>query len=276
MGKFFNVTVKPTIKASDQHNGAFTALDLLWDWFAFDMPKGGACLRGVTALVRGVDGAAQTGRDLVLVFAQPSIDGTAPTSLGAEHATVSGVGYYNNLIGAINIDAAGDVPGIDVMNIMATGGGATTDQIPFINIEGRPNLEKDGYNTIYIGGIAGASNTWSFSTEVDIGPSAGVDISGSNGTFGVIDGTDPTLCFAPGDVLHAQDDIIVGEVASLDADNITFKFSGEATESGTSYSVPTTLANWRIQNGAGAAGDLLENDELYNINPITLILHFEK
>ena len=76
--------------------------------------------------------------------------------------------------------------------------------------------------------------------------------------------------------MHAQDDIIVGEVASLDADNITFKFSGEATESGTSYSVPTTLANWRIQNGAGAAGDLLENDELYNINPITLILHFEK
>ena len=276
MGKFFNVTVKPTIKASDQHNGAFTALDLLWDWFAFDMPKGGACLRGVTALVRGVDGAAQTGRDLVLVFAQPSTNGTAPTSLGAEHATVSGVGYYNNLIGAINIDAAGDVPGIDVMNIMATGGGATTDQIPFINIEGRPELEKDGYNTIYIGGIAGAANTWSFSTEVDIGPSAGVDISGSNGTFGVIDGTDPTLCFAPGDVLHAQDDIIVGEVASLDADNITFKFSGEATESGTSYSVPTTLANWRIQNGAGAAGDLLENDELYNINPITLILHFEK
>ena len=276
MGKFFNVTVKPTIKASDQHNGAFTALDLLWDWFAFDMPKGGACLRGVTALVRGVDGAAQTGRDLVLVFAQPSINGTAPTSLGAEHATVNGVGYYNNLIGAINIDAAGDVPGIDVMNIMATGGGATTDQIPFINIEGRPNLEKDGYNTIYIGGIAGDANTWSFSTEVDIGPSAGVDISWSNGNFGVIDGTDPTLCFAPGDVLHAQDDIIVGEVASLDADNITFKFSGEATESGTSYSVPTTLANWRIQNGAGAAGDLLENDELYNINPITLILHFEK
>ena len=276
MSKYFNVTVKPTIKASDQHNGAFTALDLLWDWFAFDMPKGGACLRGVTALVRGVDGAAQTGRDLVLVFAQPSTNGTAPTSLGAEHATVNGVGYYNNLIGAINIDAAGDVPGIDVMNIMATGGGATTDQIPFINIEGRPNLEKDGYNTIYIGGIAGASNTWSFSTEVDIGPSAGVDISASNGTFGVIDGTDPTLCFAPGDVLHAQDDIIVGEIASLDADNIVFKFSGEATESGTSYSVPTTLANWRIQNGAGAAGDLLENDELYNINPITLILHFER
>ena len=276
MSKYFNVTVKPTIKASDQHNGAFTALDLLWDWFAFDMPKGGACLRGVTALVRGVDGAAQTGRDLVLVFAQPSIDGTAPTSLGAEHATVSGVGFYNNLIGAINIDAAGDVPGIDVMNIMATGGGATTDQIPFINIEGRPKLEKDGYNTIYIGGIAGAANTWSFSTEVDIGPSAGVDISESDGTFDVIDGTDPRNCFAPGDVLHAQDDIIVGEVASLDANNIVFKFSGEATESGTNYSVPTTLANWVIQNGADAAGDLAEDDELYNINPITLILHFER
>ena len=276
MGKFFNITVKPTIKASDQHTGAFAAGDLLWDWHAFDMPKGGACLRGVTALVRGVNGAAQTARDLGLVFAQPSIKGTAPTSLGGENATIDGVGYYNNLLGAVNIDANSNVPGFDVMNVISTGGGAGGDQIPFINIEGRPLLERDGYNTIYIGGIAGTSNTWDFSTEVDIGPSAGVDISASNGTFSVIDGTDPTLCFAPGDVLHAQDDIIVGEVASLDANNITFKFSGEATESGTSYSVPTSLADWVIQNGAGTAGDLLENDELYNINPITIILHFER
>ena len=279
--KFFNITIKPTIKASDQNNGAFSAGDLLWDWHAFDMPKGGACLRGVTALVRGVDGAAQTARDLGLVFAQPSINGTAPTSLGAEHATINGVGYYNNLLGAVNIDANSNIPGFDFMNVISTGGGAGGDQIPFINIEGKPLLERDGYNTIYIGGIAGTSNTWSFSTNVLT--TGAHDVSGlSAATIASLDDGSggsalATTKFAVGDIIHAQDDIIIGEIASIDSDtSLTFKADGSATESGTSYSVPTSLANWVIQNGAGAAGDLANNDELYNINPVTIILHFER
>ena len=103
-----------------------------------------------------------------------------------------------------------------------------------------------------------------------------VDISGNNGTLTTLDGTACNLVFAPGDVLHADDDIVIGEVASLDANNITFKFNGQATASETSYSVPTSLANWRIQNGAGAAGDLADDEELININPIKIILHFER
>ena len=42
MAKYFNVTVVPDIPASRQHVGAFTAADLLFDWTAFDIPKGGA------------------------------------------------------------------------------------------------------------------------------------------------------------------------------------------------------------------------------------------
>jgi hypothetical protein len=61
----------------------------------------------------------------------------------------------------------------------------------------------------------------------------------------------------------------VGEIASLDADNITFRHDGK---NGT----PDGFANWQIQNGAGAAGDLANNDELINVNPIKIILHFEK
>ena len=42
------------------------------------------------------------------------------------------------------------------------------------------------------------------------------------------------------------------------------------------FSNPLGLANWQTLNGAGAAGDLANNDELYNIHPMTFILSFEK
>ena len=97
-----------------------------------------------------------------------------------------------------------------------------------------------------------------------------VDVSGlSAATITTIDGTAANVAFAVGDVLHAQDDIIVGEIASLDADNITFRHDGK---NGT----PANFAAWQIQNGADAAGDLANNDELFNVNPIKIILHFEK
>ena len=276
--KYFNIKVKPTIKASDQHAGAFAAHDLLFDWVSFDMPKGGACLRGATVLVRGVDGAAQTARDFTLFFATPSMDGTAPTSLGAENATINGVGYFNNLIGAVAMDANDNAGSLDFTNIMSTGGGAGADQIPFTVIEGRPHLTKNGYNKVYLGGAAGASCTWDFSTAVVT--SRAVDVSGLSAAQLVnadIQGTDPRTVFAPGDIIHAEDDVVVGEIESMaDANTITFKADGSDTESETSYTVPADLTAWKIQNGAGAAGDLASGDELYNVNPITRILHFEK
>ena len=278
-GKYFTATVKPEIAASLQ-TGAFGAGDVLCDWTAFDVPKGANRLIGVTAIIRGTDGAAHaTARDLELYFAKSTNGGiTAPPSLGTINATADGVGFYNHIIGSAKIDNTAGADWkllLDTLSVATTGFGAGATQAAFGVLQGEPESGTNvGYDKLYLGVItAGALN---FSTEVDIGPSAGVDISGSDGTFDVIDGTDPRLCFAPGDVLHAQDDIIVGEIASLDANNITFKFSGEATASGTSYTVPATLAAWRIQNGAGTAGDLLENDELYNINPVTFILSFER
>jgi hypothetical protein len=57
--------------------------------------------------------------------------------------------------------------------------------------------------------------------------------------------------FAAGDVLHAADNAILGTISSVD----------NATQ------VTLTAANT----------DAIENtDELYNINPIRIILHFEK
>ena len=279
MGKFFNVTVKPTIPASEQatSSGVYGAQDVVFDWHAVDMPKGAARLIGVTAIFRQKHGTQFNEFAFDLIYAK-SINTSAPSSIGTGSAGADGTGFYNNVIGKTTFiakDFMTDVLDNGICIATTSQGGADSDAVDMV-LQCEPDSGTNvGYDKLYVGMIS-VDSGFDFSTGVDIGPSAGVDISGNNGTFGVIDGTDPRSVFAPGDVLHAQDDIIVGEVASLDADNITFKFNGEPTTSETEYTVPSTLANWRIQNGAGTAGDLLEDDELFNINPIKIILHFEK
>jgi len=278
MGKYFNVTVKPTILASRQavNSGVYGSGDVVFDWHAVDVPKGASKLIGVTAIIKQKHGTLGNEQPFALVYAK-SINNIAPSSLGTSNATANGTGYYNNVIGKstfIAKDYMSDVLDNGVTIAALTQGGADSEK-PSIVLEGEPNSGTNvGFDKLYVGMISEGS--FDFSTAVAIGPSAGVDISGNNGTFSVIDGTAANLVFAPGDVLHAQDDIIVGEVASLDADNITFKFSGEPTASETDYTVPANLAAFVTQNGAGAAGDLAENDELFNVNPVKIILHFEK
>ena len=47
MGKYFTVTVKPEIAASKQDDGAFADGDLVFDWTAFNIPKGPAKLLNI-------------------------------------------------------------------------------------------------------------------------------------------------------------------------------------------------------------------------------------
>ena len=282
MSKFFTIKIKPTILASRQHTGAFAAHDVLFNWHAFKFPKQGGVRRGITTLIRGVDGADQTARAHGFYFAHPNLDGTAPSNLGTVNATANGTGYFNNLIGGHEMSSADKVnANLDVMAMYATGGGAGSDQIPFIHLHDKENvageLDDGGHTTIYISAVGGASNTWDFSTGVVTSQAVDVsELSAAQLVNADIEGTDPRNVFAVGDIIYAEDDVIVGEIASIpDANTITFKADGSATESGTSYTVPADLAAWKIQNGAGAAGDLASGDELYNINPITIYLHCE-
>ena len=167
---------------------------------------------------------------------------------------------------------------LDFMSMYTTGLTGSTGQHVHLAVQGRPHLTKDGSNTLYMGIVGGASNTWSFSTAVVT--SRSVDVSALDAAELVnadIEGTDPRKVFAPGDIIHAEDDIIIGEIKSMaDANTITFKADGEPGESDTDYTVPANFAAWAIQNGAGAAGDLASGDELYNVHPITVLLHCEK
>tara|TARA_R110001592_G_scaffold113432_1_gene312528 strand:+ start:286 stop:1131 length:846 start_codon:yes stop_codon:yes gene_type:complete len=281
MGKYFNVEVKPTISAVIQETDVFADGDLLFDWTAFNIPKGSARLVGATATMRGLNAADQDTKDFSIVFAK-SINGVAPTTLGDLQAAVDthDGNWFNNIIGGTYFDASHGSQDGGLVYMGVYSNSRLNSNGDLIVLEGEPNSGINvGYDKLYVAGIA--QGEIGFSTNVET--SQIVDVSGLSAAQLVnadIDGTDPRQVFAVGDIIHAEDGIILGEIESMaDANTITFKTDGSKQYHANGevlFTNPNGLANWKIQNGAGAAGDLANNDELYNIHPIKLILHFER
>ena len=275
MGKYFNVVVKPTILAS-KLAVVYGSGDLVFDWHAVDIPKGASKLMGVTAIMRQKHGTAANEHPFQLVYAK-SINNVAPSSLGTVNATANGTGYFNNVIGKSTFtanDYMSDILDNGVTVVALAQGGASSEK-PSIVLEGEPNSGTNvGFDKLYVGMIA--EGAFDFTTAAEI--SRAITIADNTGSFvdADVEGTALNLVFSPGDVIHAADDIIIGEVDTVDAAAMTFKFGGEATASETNYTVPANLAAFVTQNGAGTAGDLADGDELINVNPIKIILHFEK
>ena len=282
MGKFFNSSViTPLVKASAQ-DSAFVTGDLVFDWTAFDIPKGAARVLGATITYRRNKVASQVA-GIDLLFARDVGTNTALTSLGTPNAGV-GVSNYadaaSNVIGAL-YSSNGDIhPAVATAAAFQTSG-ASGGAPSSIVLEPNTNTASGvnaGYDRYYVAGMAAGGLDLRSLVALD----AGVDVSGEDGTITDLDGTAPNVVFAAGDILHVQDDIILGEVASLDADNIVFKFDGSTSTNhavvagNQSYTVPADIAAWRIQNGAGAAGDLANNDLVYNIYPLRIFLHLER
>ena len=289
MGKFFNITVKPTITASLQHAAVLHDGDVLFDWTAFNVPKGASKLVNVTALIRGTDGARQTFA-MNLYFAKTS-NGVVPGSLGTLHATADGTGYQNNLIGGWQIEESDYIgsTGSDIMTLSSARYQVTagTDNrsesqviVPLV-LQGEPDSGLNvGYDKLYVGcvtpdGAAAFSTGVVTSQIVDVSAISAAELVNAD-----IQGTDPRLVFAPGDIIHAEDDIILGEVLSVpDTNTINFKADGSKQYHAGGevlHANPANFAAWQVQNGAAAAGDIASGEELYNLHPVTLILQFEK
>jgi hypothetical protein len=245
--KHFAVTVKPTIPASNQ-TGAFAQADVLFDWYGFDIPKGAAKLVGVTALVRKTNGSGANVLPFALYYAK-SIDGVAPSSLGTPNATADGTGYYNNIIGKNSIevkDFADDYLDVGVHVATLAAGGADADKPSFV-MQGEPDSGTNvGYDKLYVAGLTGASGVFDFASTVQVGTET------TTSTAAVVVKTTSALTnFATGDVLHDEDDQVIGTIKTVDsATGITLE--------------------------ADCASVSAVNKDLYNISPITLILSFEK
>ena len=271
-GKYFNVVVKPTILAS-QLKTVYASGDIVFDWHAVDIPKGASRLIGVTAIMRQKHGTAANEHPFMLIYGK-TINGVAPTSLGTGNATADGVGYYNNVIGKstfIAKDYMSDMLDNGVTIASLQQGGADSERTQQV-IECEPDSGTNvGYDKLYVAMLA--EGAFDFTTAAEI--SQAIDVSGLSAAQLVnadIEGTDPRAVFAPGDVIHADDDVVIGEIESMaDANTITFKAHGSATASETDYTVPANLTAW-----IAATGDLADGDELINVNPIKILLHFER
>lgn len=267
MGKYFTVEVKPTIPGEHQSTDShlYTSKDVLFDWTSFQIPKGAAKLTAITAVFRGTDGATQVARDLDLVFAK-SINGTAPTTLGDSNETVSAAPVVaNHIIGLAHLDSGGDYGvgsgtgggAFDLFNLASTGSGAAASLIPELVLEGEPYTgDNVGYDTLYIGGIAGG--TFDFGTKVLVRGAISADNTTTIPTDleGSADG-DPNAetVFAVGDVLETASGDTVGTIASISA------FDSDHQD---------------IILTANNVEAIADNEELYNVNPIRIILSFER
>ena len=248
MVRYFTKDVKPIIPASKQNTGAFAAGDLLFDWKAFTLPKGGAKLIGVTALFRSKGDATVTPNN----FAVDLIFGKLGTSLG----DANGVAFVSTPQGDILGNAS-----ITSSNFVKAVAGSCTSiaSVSGLNISLTPDdttLTKDTEEIYYMAGVAAGATT--FVTLNKFAESGDADAASTEEiTMGGTD-MDVRKHFLPEDTVH-----IGTSVGATAADSAIGTIS--SADSATQITLTTT-----------STSAVVANDLLYNINPIKFILHFER
>jgi hypothetical protein len=228
--------VSPVMPASIQA-AAYADTEILFDWHKVEGFKGGS-IDSIKVIVRGTDGAAQTMVGIDLLFATSHIptpsDGinasvdVAPTTLGTTGAAVDTPGWFNNLVGYVPV-ASGDFNDADLIYLNVANVNLSGEEIP---------VSGD----LYVAAIA--KGALDFRTTVQVNEA---NFDAGTQTVITLDTKDATLLFAPGDVIHAVDDAVLGTIKTVDS----------ATQ------ITLTKAN---------VDAIANNDVLYNVSPIQLIL----
>ena len=244
---FHQITIKPTLPASKQHTAAFAADDCLFNWTKFSVPKYPGRLIGCTALVRGTNGARQE-QPFDLYFST-SDDYSLVTGTSGTAAVNEAVSFQpnNDLIGSIAVLATHYTDGLNTMEVANV---PTTARLTMTGAQDPNDLpprgvKESGNKVMYIAGVA--QGAFDFRSTVK---TTGAHGAGTANDI-TVDTTSALINFAKGDLINAHDDAIVGTVGSIpDATSII------------------------LDGGATNTSALANNDDLYNVNPITIILTF--
>ena len=227
--------VNPVMPASIQ-TAEYADTEILFDWHKIDARKVSS-ISGLQCIVRGTNGAAQTMVGIDLFFATSHIptpnDGVnvsvdaVPTTLGTTGAAVDTPGWQNNLCGHVAI-AAGDFNDADLI---------------YLNVATKSGLDIPVNGDLYVAAVAKVALDFRSTVQVSTE-------TATNTTAVVVKTTSALINFAPGDVLHDEDDLVIGTVKSVtDATNLVLTKNCESVSA--------------------------VNKDLYNISPITLILSCE-
>ena len=247
---YFTVEVKPTIPnvAAGQH-AAFAQNDLLFDWFAFDVPSGTCRLMHIDQEVRPkVDSGSTVNEfDLDLLFAKANKDGTAPSSIGTVNSAALGsaVNLSNNMMGFI-VNGSWEAHEAHLDSTAFTQCREVNCSMVFSNPG--PQVTTKGYDRYYMAAIA--EGAFDFRSEMLI--NAG-DLTGPVLT---VDGIDATLALAVGDTIGV----------TTTADTAVSKDMGiiKSIDSATQITLESAFTT-----------AVVDDDFVYNQSPITFRLHFE-
>ena len=238
MDRYIKREVKPTLLAAKLHLGAYADGDVIFDWQEITLPgRANYRLVGATAIVRGNDGAAQD-CPMDLMFAKKS---TTPQSIGTEQGAMLPTAnpYYNDIIGGLKLDAT------DYSDQVQISMGSTTvvesGECPIIF-----EASATGSNKFYVAATANSG-----APNFDSNTAVAFAYGAASASLITLDGTSALLNLAPGDVVHAQDEAVMGTISTVDS----------ATQ------ITLTAANTEA---------IVDGDLVYNLSPIKLILTFEK
>jgi len=253
-GKFSIVTVKPNLALLTT---ALTATDLLFDWTPIEIPRGGCSIETIQMHYAGTNGAAQTPKDIELIFAK-SVNGVAPPTLGTSNGAITStavaVSAKPHIIGYKHLDVSTMVDtGVDLVayNLL---GSFSAKPNPKMNImlEGETtsyvSTKGPGYQTVWMAGLA-IEGGEDFGAGVVLDGAQAAAVGTQTQLTVTAGGVDPGLVFAKGDEVIAQDGALVGTVVSI--------------ESNTAFTVDQVQAA------------LADEDELCNRQPITFIFGLE-
>ena len=247
--KYFTVEVKPVMTPVNAGlHVAFSDGDVLFDWTSFQVPRGANKLIGVTAEIRpkGDTGSTVNTFPFELLFAKTK-SLVAPSTLGALNAAPAALadieGHVDRYIGHMPI-VAGDFGVTDQLAV------ASADAPEGMVFEGEINSgDNVGYDTLYVGGIAGGAFAFTSTCLIDNG-----DLDGPTMT---VKDVDPRKFIAIGDTV----------AVATTADTTATKAMGIVSSLGATSIVFTE---------AFTTADVVNEDIVYNTSPIKLILTFER
>jgi len=217
MGKYSLVTIRPTV--SHLFHAASGGADVLWDWHAFEIPKGACLVKSISGTVIGIDGAAGGEQDFKLWFAK-SINGVAPATFGTVHAANTAAdtaAFRRNVIGFSFIDASAvdDADALIGYHVFGSRGEESLEA-PNMMLQGDPAYAStEGYQTIWVAAET-AGSAMDFGTEVDLNM-AGHQAASTTAVQITTSGTDPRLVFQPGDIVQGHTGTVTMEVVSVDS-----------------------------------------------------------
>jgi hypothetical protein len=258
MGKYFLQEVKP-VMTHTAATGNVSNANILFDWHAFDIPKGAARLIGLTIRVAGKDGAAfLSGQDMELFYAKSYL-GAAPTTLGGDGVVDTFGHWFHQIIGKQYVSIGnGGTNDADLIkgNIVAVGrmGGGKADAVVTTNVDTETALvlqgEPDsginvGFDRLYVAGLAKASFNITSTMTVGSGGTA------TNTPIVTVATINADIALNPGDIIKDEDGQLLGTIKSVD--------------STTQVTLEENCAN------VSAAGKVIRN-----VTPFTLLMSFEK